>query len=349
MVIPKGKRIGSNRNRIEMGTKKLIFHIAITGHHSEYIDHLVDYLSKKEVGATQYFFVVHPEFAKSFPMIYEKAKRTENLYWQQIESEELNKVKSTSMVRSSWIEYNIMNRYALKNEVDYVFLLNFHTIKYAGIFVRPNYTMKSISFLQFHRMQRKTAGEHLDFYKRYFIMKWCCRNPKLKTIFILNDQETVDFMNKEFDTTSFKMLPDPIPKIEPLQNFDIFTHYRIDHNRKIFLHIGSLGLRKGTDEVIEAAEHLSSANQEQVAILLVGEANVPSDQKLFAENIEIVKSRLNFKSKIRGATDAFAVGTDVADVTPVQMFEKKLELQSGLENTEELKNAFREILQELGL
>ena len=67
------------------------------------------------------------------------------------------------------------------------------------------------------------------------------------------------------------------------------------------------------------------------------------------ENIEIVKSRLNFKSKIRGATDAFAVGTDVADVTPMQMFEKKLELQSGMENTEELKNAFREILEELKL
>ena len=66
-------------------------------------------------------------------------------------------------------------------------------------------------------------------------------------------------------------------------------------------------------------------------------------------NIEIVKSRLNFKSKIRGASDAFAAGTDVADVTPMQMFEKKLELQSGLENTEELKNAFREILEELNL
>ena len=66
-------------------------------------------------------------------------------------------------------------------------------------------------------------------------------------------------------------------------------------------------------------------------------------------NIEIVKSRLNFTNKIRGASEAFAVGTDVADVTPMQMFEKKLELQSGLENTEELKNAFREILQELNL
>ncbi len=67
------------------------------------------------------------------------------------------------------------------------------------------------------------------------------------------------------------------------------------------------------------------------------------------EHLEILKSRLNFNSKIRGATDAFAVGTDVADVTPMQMFEKKLELQSGLENTEDLKHAFREILQELNL
>lgn len=65
--------------------------------------------------------------------------------------------------------------------------------------------------------------------------------------------------------------------------------------------------------------------------------------------LEIVKSRLNFTSKIRGASDAFSVGTDVSEVTPMQMFEKKLELQSGLENTDELKNAFREILQELNL
>jgi len=65
--------------------------------------------------------------------------------------------------------------------------------------------------------------------------------------------------------------------------------------------------------------------------------------------LQIVKSRLTFKNKIRGASDAFAVGTDVADVTPMQMFEKKLELQSGLENTEELKAAFRDILEELNL
>ncbi|SDW60655.1 metallophosphoesterase family protein [Aequorivita viscosa] len=67
------------------------------------------------------------------------------------------------------------------------------------------------------------------------------------------------------------------------------------------------------------------------------------------EKIEVVKSRLIFTKLIRGATDAFVVGTDVADVTPMQMFEKKLELLSEMENTEELKNAFREILEELNL
>lgn len=65
--------------------------------------------------------------------------------------------------------------------------------------------------------------------------------------------------------------------------------------------------------------------------------------------LQIVKSRLTFTNKVRGASDAFAVGTDVADVTPMQMFEKKLELQSGLDNTEELKAAFRDVLQELNL
>ncbi|MAP81083.1 MAG: exonuclease sbcCD subunit D [Aequorivita sp.] len=66
-------------------------------------------------------------------------------------------------------------------------------------------------------------------------------------------------------------------------------------------------------------------------------------------NLQIVKSRLNFNNKIRGASDAFKTGTDVADVTPMQMFEKKLELHGGIENTEELKNAFREILEALNL
>ncbi len=98
--------------------------------------------------------------------------------------------------------------------------------------------------------------------------------------------------------------------------------------------------------LISLAEIIVNEESESLAVRQEFEELINSRPN---ENLEIVKSRLNFKSKIRGATDAFAVGTDVADVTPMQMFEKKLELQSGMENKEELKNAFREILEELNL
>lgn len=98
--------------------------------------------------------------------------------------------------------------------------------------------------------------------------------------------------------------------------------------------------------LISLAEIIVNENEENLVIRQAYEALINSQPN---PKIEIVRSRLYFKSKVRGASDAFAVGTNVADVTPMQMFEKKLELQSGLENTEELKNAFREILEELNI
>lgn len=68
-----------------------------------------------------------------------------------------------------------------------------------------------------------------------------------------------------------------------------------------------------------------------------------------SEHLNIVKSKLHFMNKVRGASDAFETGISVADVTPMEMFEKKLELEGQLEHTEELKNAFRQILEELNL
>lgn len=112
----------------------------------------------------------------------------------------------------------------------------------------------------------------------------------------------------------------------------------------------------------EVADHINAYSEAttlmSLAEIIVNEDTESLDKRQAFEdlidsqsnpNLKIVKSRLIFKSLIRGASDAFAVGTDVADVTPMQMFEKKLELQSGLANTEELKNAFREILEELNL
>ncbi len=272
-----------------MNKKKLIFDIAITGHHSEYIGHLIDYLSKKGVGETEYFFVVHPEFAKTFPKIHEKAKQIENLHWQPVSNDELQKIKNSRKIQSSLFEFKLMNRCAKKNQVDHVYALDFHTIKYGAIFYRPSYTISSILFLQFHRLVRDTLKQKIEFYKRYYTTKWCIRNNRITRVFVLNDEKTVKFMNNEFDTACFKMLPDPIPELQPLQDFDINTHYGIEKGRKIFLHIGALGHRKGTLEVIESAGYIDADQQEEVTLLLVGKASTVSDENLFSEKIDTGK------------------------------------------------------------
>lgn len=270
--------------------KKLFYDIEITGHHSEYIGHLVDYLFKKKQNEDLYYFVVHPEFDRFFPDIATKARLIKNVTWRQIKPKEYNRSKRFGMALSSFLQYQIANRYALEMKVDHVVLLDFHTLKYSGMLFRPNYSISSILFLTFHRLKRESKRQNFEYYKRYLITKYSQKNPRLKSIYILNDQYIVGLMNKEYKTNKFKMLPDPIPNLEALSSFDIFNHYGITKNRKIFLHIGSLGHRKGTLEVLGSVKHINADYQKDITILLVGKASIPSDEQLFVNKIAEINS-----------------------------------------------------------
>lgn len=269
--------------------KKLFFDLSITGHHSEYIGHLIDYLYDVKLDDTMYYFVLHPEFSRYFPEIYKKAERIKNVYWIQIKYKEYQRTKKLGATFSSFFEFRIANSYAKKLKVDNVCFMNFHVIKYAGMVYTTRYDISSILFLSFYRLRRDSYKQMFEYYKRYFIIKISIRNSKLKKIFVLNDVENVGFMNNQFDTSQFNMLPDPIPKLEPIIDFDIFKYYNISRDRKIFLHIGALSNRKGTFEVINAAKHITSDYQKNVSILIVGKANNPFEKKLYQS--EIVKMK----------------------------------------------------------
>ena len=273
--------------------KRLFFDIAITGHHSEYIGHIINYLGNVNFPNNQFYFVVNPKFATTFPDIYHKASMIKNLNWIPISDYELMKVEGSNGIWSSLMAMKILDRYAKRYRVDHVMVLDFHPIKYASIFYTPPYRMSSILFLLFHRLNKETWKQKLEYFKRYYITKWSSANKQLNKIFILNDSDAVDFMNKEFKTNCFEMLPDPIPNLKPLEDFDIYSHYAINQERKIFLHIGALGDRKGTREVIESALHLGKVNQRKVAILLAGKASNAEDEKSYLELIKDINERTN--------------------------------------------------------
>jgi glycosyltransferase involved in cell wall biosynthesis len=135
-------------------------------------------------------------------------------------------------------------------------------------------------------MGKESFKEKLNYFRKYAVTKLYCLNPRIKTIFILNDIKTVDFLNNEFSTAVFKMLPDPIAELEPLENFDIYRQYSSCKSRKIFLHIGSLGDRKGTFEVIDSARYISEKIQNEIFILLVGMAEDKRTEQIILDKIK---------------------------------------------------------------
>ncbi len=63
---------------------------------------------------------------------------------------------------------------------------------------------------------------------------------------------------------------------------------------------------------------------------------------------QIVKGKIEFENKIAGTSSLLKGGEDIGDFQPVQLFEKRLDQDTSIENKEELINAFKEILESMG-
>src|SRR5690554_3418210 len=100
----------------------LLFDIYVTGHHSEYIGHLVDYIVEHR-DSRQYIFAVHPLFLQKFPLIHAKSTQNETVKWIEISQDEFSKCYSGGIVSRSIQSYRIMNQYARKVKADHVVLL----------------------------------------------------------------------------------------------------------------------------------------------------------------------------------------------------------------------------------
>jgi len=148
------------------------------------------------------------------------------------------------------------------------------------------------------------------------------------------DQKQINIIN--FTTTQNEVQIIPVPKFRSLIAFE------------------------GT--LVEVEKMINEFDEKNDLITLgeirVTEGKISQTTRLNLENLQeshgnvllqIVKSRLGFIEAEKNVNDFFTEGTDVNDVTPAEMFEKKLEMDEEIENKDELRNAFLEILESLNL
>jgi glycosyltransferase involved in cell wall biosynthesis len=251
---------------------RLVFDIEITGHHSEYINHLVEFLVNKDTSVI-YYFIVYPDFENKFPHIVEKVKNVTHINFIGITPEELSESNKGGLIKRSFSNMKLVRKYGNKYNVDSSILLYFNTFQFALAFFRPDFKISGILFLQFYRMSKRGIKGKIKYFRKYITTKLYTMNSKIENVFVLNDSTTAHYLNKEFNTTIFKMLPDPIPKLISKEEKSLFEYYKIDQNKKVFLHIGGLGERKGTFEILDSLRYLPKDQQKEMVVLLVGVIN----------------------------------------------------------------------------
>jgi glycosyltransferase involved in cell wall biosynthesis len=268
---------------------KIVYDSILTGHHVEYIVHLLNYWVDNGETDDKYYFVVPEEFKKKHPEIILFSTKNKLIRWVFIPQEKIQKIQNLSLFKRSFAELRLVKFYADELKASKVMLMYFNTFQVALIFKRTTFKVSGILFLQFFRMPKNSIKDKLKYWRKYIITKFYVANKSLQTIFVLNDVATVGFLNAEFNTTVFKTLPDPIPEHQQEAGFYAHDTYNISLEKKILLHPGTIDSRKGTYEIIEAIDFLNEEDISSYAILIVGRAK-PEIEKTIVKKIKALKN-----------------------------------------------------------
>lgn len=272
----------------------LFFDILITGHHTEYITHIMDYLLVNANKENNYYFVVHQSFSKKYPEIWKKPNEIDNIYFIEASAELLKGLTVKNRFSRSLNNFRVVDYYTKKYTINICYFLYFNTFQIALGLKKTNYQVRGILFMQFTNMKKNTLRENYYYYRRYFPLLLCLKNINLDKIFILNDKSSCNFLNNKFKKQDlFAYLPDPIPQIELKNHYNIREEYGITSKKKIFLLFGSLSERKGVLETIQSTIELPFESQKNIVIFIAGKTK---DQNLIfkiKESITTSKAKSN--------------------------------------------------------
>lgn len=272
---------------------KLFFDIHITGHHSEYIDHLLSHIIDDK--RNHYVFVVHQDFASKFPVISAKAQSKSNVALVQVNANETLNLNVKNRFKRSLNNFKVVDRYAKKFNADEVFLLHINVFQIALGLKKIDYKISGILFMQFTNMKVNNLRSSYFYIRRYFPFILMLKQKKINQIFLLNDQDSANFLNNRYFTKIFKQLPDPIPNIPSLKDFSISEFSGFEKNRKFFLHFGGISDRKGSMEILEAIFKLPAEIQAKLGLIFAGK----SSDTNFTDTIEFLIKKINNQTKAR--------------------------------------------------
>ena len=256
----------------------LFFDLGISGHHVEYLYHLIQY-RVEHPECPEFVLLTHPGFLERVSAL--------NLpnHWRESginvihpSPEEMRKLEAKQSIFSrADREFRILYKNAEKYKIKYCHLMVVDQFQYIlGTNYARNFPclIRGILFTPYAAMDNggyfaEKCAVQLFKFRKHLQNLWMLRNRKIDRIYVLDNSDCVQYFNGRYHKKNlFVTLADPI-LIPPG-----FDRQIIDTKRKSsryrFLLFGTLSSRKGIFHVIDALRCIPETVEEKIEVIFAG-------------------------------------------------------------------------------
>lgn len=277
---------------------KLIFDDDHSGHHPEFLEHLLQYAQAQHLGESVVFCV---------PAQLRERFATYALPIEYIESEAIQQFREASALQRSRLQWQYVQQHLLpKFPLDEVVWMNLDIHQYligTSDFIKYDLNISGILFQPYYRIPsgsiKSISGLKSRFRKlrKNWQIRWMLRNRHVKRVFILDDTPATVNYNQTFcraNTPQFFTLPDPMPSVSLAAATNLRTKHKLSPDHLLLLVFGSVDSRKNLDGILVALTNHCPDLLNKVALVIIGHVP-PGEQVDYQQLLEKAKQIPGFQ------------------------------------------------------
>lgn len=282
----------------------MLFEMAIYGHHSVYIRHLVRYWCEQALPG-HFYIVVTAEFVEACAEVVAIAQQYPQanvsfLPLTPAEEATLTDSPSNFLQRKAraWEEWNLMCAYAKRLGATHCFLASFDFFQWPFLLAQnPPCPISSIYFKPtFHYASFPgyvpTLKARIQQWQERLMLSMIFRQPYLHRLLCL-DPLAIEALDKGgLSQGKALVLADPVEAVE-LQGLSHHLRERlnIEAQRKVFLLFGELTARKGVEQMLDAIALLPDELCQTLCFVLVGRCDPATKARFHARIVQVCRDR----------------------------------------------------------
>ena len=203
--------------------------------------------------------------------------------YENIEAYDLSELTKMNYSRFNFSKTWLLRKMIHRFQATDVVLISYDQYFPAFHFLLPR-NVNYVSFLYYlyiYDWKKLSIKDKIRNVVNYFLL---VNNRAVSQILICNGSNERILLNKIYKTRKFVNIVDPI-------SIDVTHSTKKKHTKKTFLHLGVLGIRKGTLEILDAITMLNAEQCDKVRFIFAGIVTEEIKQ-VFYEHVEVLKSKV---------------------------------------------------------